>query len=697
MQKLLALFLVPLLVAASATAQEQPQPAPSTTERVVKGVGGAVVGGVVGSQIGGGRGNTAMTAAGAATGAVLGSGCKTTAGTIIGGIAGGLLGSQMGKSQNGKNLGAGIGAAAGAVLGSDCTDGALAATGGTQPPRLRPIRINGMAAFLGGAYRLEPFAGLPPVKTMADVRALNEAVRHMNALTVGYLKRGDYDAALVSNHLAARLAEYQLYVASSTRAAIEAMATNVGGASSIAPGSYAVLPVFDRGGVKPVVLSAAEAPNPFIALRPMNGLQVAASGLDALLGVLGGGNRQPQQQRAAAMEAVESLGSMPIGTPVTLPSGIVVERTVDSFIVHNPNKTTASVNLGELGYLPPIREPGANRKAAGKIMLETMESTHQVFERTLAPLHDGVWPAAPNSIVVDGRQTALIDVGGTITQDPKKSAQSAKEYGRTGSPFRLSMDAIEQSLGSGERQQFQQQCLGPGGRSHTFGVDFTGAYAEIVVLWCGNGHTARVHDVYERQFYLTETGMLQTWSSLLKDARTISLLKEFDKLAEANENLVQIIPVVGNVESGFKCVSGGSASLTRVAMTTGSDAPKIDDARAFVKAIYDPYTAPGWDAGRVLDCASALPAVGSLAKTAGQIGKGLDARLAVRGNEIYDALKLFDTALTSRTAPVETAQTLSKLSDGSQAAGFIAKTYYDGVQTAKTFKDFSSSLMTLSS
>lgn len=694
MQKLLPFLLGFFLAITGAAAEDQPKEAPSTTERVIKGVGGAVVGGAVGSQIGGGRGNTAMTAAGAATGAVLGSGCKTTAGTIVGGIAGGLLGSQMGNSQNGKNLGAGIGAAAGAILGSDCADNVAA--GGPQPPRLRPIRINGMAAFLGGAYYLEPFAGLPPVKTMADVRALNQAVRHMNALTGGYLKRGDYDAALVSNHLAARLAEYQLYIASSTRAAVEAMANNVGGTSSIAPGSYAVLPIFDRGGVKPVVLSAAEAPNPFVAFQPADGVQVAASGLDALLGVLGGGNRQPQQQRAAAMEAIESLGSMPIGTPVTLPSGVVVERTVDSFIVHNPNKAMASVNLGELGYLPPIREPGANRKTAGKIMLQTMESTHQVFERTLIPLREGVWPAAPNIIAVDGRQTAVVDTSGTITQDSKKSAESAKEYRRTGSPFRLSMEAIEQALGSGERQQFQQQCLGSVGRSHTFGVDFTGAYAEIVVLWCGNGRTARNHDVYERQFYLTETGMLQTWSSLMKDAGTVSLLKVFDKLAEANENLVQIIPVVGNVESGFKCVSGGSASLTRVAMTVGRDAQKVDETRAFVKTIYDPYTAPGWDAGRVLDCASALPAVGGMAKTAGQIGKGLDVRLATRGNEIYDALKLFDTALTSRVAPVEAAQTLSKLSDGSQAAGFIAKTYYDGIQTAKTFKDFSSSLMTLS-
>jgi outer membrane lipoprotein SlyB len=694
MQKPLPYLLGFFLTITGATAQDQPKEAPSTTERVLKGVGGAVVGGAVGSQIGGGRGNTAMTAAGAATGAVLGSGCKTTAGTVIGGIAGGLLGSQMGKSQNGKNLGAGIGAAAGAILGSDCTDDAVAAPGGPQPPRLRPIRINGMAAFLGGTYHLESFAGLPPVKTMADVRALNAAVRHMNALTVAKLKRGDYDATLVSNHLAARLAEYQLYIASSTRSAIEAMANNVGGASSISPGSYAVLPIFDRGGVKPVVLSVAEAPNPFIAFQPADGVQVAASGLDALLGVLSGGNRQPQQQRAAATEAIESLGSMPIGTPVTLPSGVVVERTVDSFVVHNPNKTTASVNLGELGYLPPVREPGTNRKTAGKIMLQTMESTHQVFERTLTTLHEGVWPAAPNGITADGRQTAVIDVGGSITQDPKKSAEAAKEYRRIGSPFRLSMDAVEQALGSSERQQFQQQCL-PGGRNHTFGVDFTGAYAEIVVLWCGNGRTARNHDVYERQFYLTETGMLQTWSSLLKDAGTVSLLKEFDKLAEANENLVQIIPVVGNIESGFKCVAGGGSSLTRNTMVLDSAAARVDSSRAFVKTFYDPYAVPGWDAGRALDCAAALPAVGGLAKTAGQIGKGLDARLATRGNEIYDALKMFDTALTSRVAPAETAQTLSRLSDGSQAAGLIAKTYYDGIQTAKSFVDFSSSLMAL--
>lgn len=699
MKRMLTLALV-LTVGVVHANDGQEQGSSMTGERMLRGAAGAAIGGLGGSLIGAGRGNTAAVAAGAAAGAIMMTGCKPSVGTAVGGLLGALLGSQIGDSRLAKNVGAGVGASVGAVLGSDCSvNDAVRAS--PVLPRIGDARINGQRAGFGGVYELGRLSLLPPVRTMQDMRDLDRAAKNVNALTWRYMAAGDYESAMISNQYAAWLVEYQLALALSNRALVDSLAANNNGRVTVAPNSYAILPTFARGGDAPLYVAMLEfdlgigedeaTPRSVI---------VAGDSPEILRGALLALNEMPRQGsrgQTASFAAPREFATLPIGTQVTFPNGLVMERTNDSIVVHNPKSAPIDTMLSEVGYVPPTPEPSSLRKAAGPIMSNLMHASEEVFLSSRRGASS--WPGSPNVILLDNQPVAAVDAKGKLTRDKAMAAQAQKEYQKQASAFRLAVDTTVGVSQSQQKVDFQGVCFRQEGQQQTrsFGINFLGPYAEVAQYWCSSGKSL-AKDIYVRHFYLDEQGMIQTLDSLMKDQATVNELKKYDQETEALSNAAQLIPTVGTLESLMKCYHGDNTSMNAMRHVAESLVPELGNryrplhaARDFVAENYQHQAGGGSGvASRALDCASALPMGAYAVQGMTKLGI-IPAHLAAASDKARVALTAFETSLLGKKPVAELAQGTDALGTLSQAGAIAMKSLYDIAQRGKTFAEVADS------
>jgi len=127
---------------------------------------------------------------------------------------------------------------------------------------------------------------------------------------------------------------------------------------------------------------------------------------------------------------------------------------------------------------------------------------------------------------------------------------------------------------------------------------------------------------YSQSYFVGEEDVAQTAYSLLKDARVANKLKAFDDNASASMDISQVFPIVGNVVSGIRCVSGGDAQAVQTVSKAMALLDRSHNTRPVVAHLYEAsleneslFSQP---VAMALDCASVIPAVGTVA---GGIGK----------------------------------------------------------------------------
>lgn len=560
---------------------------------------------------------------------------------------------------------------------------------GFDQPLGQLMNINGAAAYLGGNFDLGRFSSLPRVRTSKEFADLNRLVRTLQSAVGKYTADGNYEAALMANHFAAKFADYQLFLSQSTRSAVQSMLDNGTGNIDLAPGSYAVLPAFDRYEAEPKRFSFNDWPYGEVYQIAYNDI---GTKLDAAIGILNAivGSPAPAPARQTRTHSgLESAMSLPLNQPVTLTNGAVLERTEDSFVLHNPGAQPVRLDVQQLGYLPPIRTPSKARKMAGKILEQI---NHTGAEPVLAGVVQGTNFEPPNKIIftINGqRRPGGITVEGRLAKSPEEVIASKKEYEKVGSPFRLAMDARYGMERSRERNEFRAQCLSIMGR-FVF-LDFMkGAYGEIVDLRCLR---MRHKDdmvgelIYSRRYYVTDAGQVKSWESLLRDQDTADKLKKLDQTIEATENLLQILPVIGNIESGLKCTD--TPTMTRVFLMRSKDNAMLNHLRSFVSDIYTPADFSAWE--RSTDCASALPLLGNAAKLGVSAAKlaALGKHVDDYGKSFVSAMKFFDDGLKSGK---NWAAIAAELPLQNQKNLSFAKTMYNGLQRASDMGDLADSL-----
>lgn len=550
---------------------------------------------------------------------------------------------------------------------------ALAIAGCAQVPttpmsRGVPVSINGATGYLGGKYNLAGFEQLPPVKTLEDVRALGRMAKGFGVLSQQKFAQGDFAAAVLANHMAARLAEYQLIVKGSSRYAMDAAARNKNGVIQLAPGDLAILPMH-QGVPSPSVYRGAFSNWP-------HGMPVQVA---ALGGVGGIGQMEQQQRDYAGRSWYEQL---PIGQIVTLENGVVVERTADSMVLHNPGARPASVNPGDLGYMPPIAPYSPERKAASPMIRNIVSEANRLFQTNFNATQ--ALPKAPNAIQYD--REYKLDRDGMISTSQKDQAIAKREYEKKGSPFQIAMDLSSSIYRSSEWNAMTGQCFQPGANRALLSA-VSGEFSDRATLTCAEGRSGS--PVHAKTFFLGQKGMLQTWNSLMEDQAVAKKLKEYDENIDSLSTFTQMLPLAGSFESGMKCIdAAGIPELLSKALPTVRSA---NQARSFVTNIYDVSAKQTNMALRALDCASTIPGLAIGTKLAPKAGLFADF-LAQNGQSLAKGLGMFETSVLTGKGFQQTGELISAFGTGPGSAMALAKVTYDGIQTSRSFVDFSNAM-----
>lgn len=562
--------------------------------------------------------------------------------------------------------------------------------------------INGVAAYAGGTFEMGRFSGLPRARTSEDMSALSGIIKFYRDTTVKAVRNGDYEAAMMANHLAAKFADYQSSLAAGSRAAVQSMLDHGTGNIDLPAGAYAILPAFDRYEEESIKFSFADWP-----YGPAH--EVAVNDLDTKMdiaqGILNLVSDKPRtnRQRTTKSLGIEKAMSLPLNQPYTLTNGAVLERTKDSFILHNPGVGPVRVDVQKLGYLPPIRTPSNARKIAGQILAEMNRTTFELVWE-VGNVVGGINVEPPNKVLFTrlggAARPAAFHIEGRLARNAEEVLSSKRAYETPGSPFRLAMDSrygMEKSL---ERNQFRSQCFAmarnvAGGY---FFLDFLkGTYGEIVDLQCVRKRSADDKEgelIYSRRYYVTDSGQVKSWESLMRDQETANKLKDLDQTIEARENIVQLLGFLGNVESGLKCTNSTTMSKS-FTMYNDPAAAALDSKRSFVSDIYS-MDADSSAFDRASNCASALPVLGSAAKLGlkaaelASLGKYVDGF----GKPLVSAMKFFDEGLLAQRGWDTVAASLPLKSQQSMD---LAKWIYDSMQKGKNLADLAESLKAFTS
>lgn len=556
------------------------------------------------------------------------------------------------------------------------------------------MNINGVAAYSGGSFDLGRFDSLPRMRTSQDFSALSRVIQGFREATAKHANDGNYEAALLANHFATKFVDYQSSLAGASKAAIQSLLDNGNGKVDLPAGAYAVLPAFDRYEEPSVKFSFNDWPYGPAHQLAANDLATKLDVANGIINAVVGQPAQRQPRRGGTKLGLASAMSLPLNQPITLTNGAVLERTQDSFILHNPGTGPVRVDVQQLGYLPPIRTPSQARKIAGQILDEMNRTfsapvlTGQVKETNIEP---------PNKILftINGQvKPGGLHIEGRLSKLPEEVIASKKEYEKSGSPFRLAVDARYGMERSKERNDFRSQCLAMGRNSpdRVIFIDLlNGAYGEIVNLKCMRQRYQGDPDgemLYSRRFYVTDSGQVKSWESLLRDQDTVKKLKDLDQTIEARENLLQLLPIIGNLESGLKCTD--TTSLARRFAMAFDENTQIEKQRAFVGDLYTPSDPSAWE--KASNCAAALPLLGygaqmglSAAKLA-SLGKHVDQF----GKPFVSAMTFFEDSLMARKEWDAIAATLPLQSQ--KTLGF-AKTVYDTLQRGKNLSDLADALV----
>lgn len=563
-----------------------------------------------------------------------------------------------------------VGVTLAALLASGCASVGGGGRGGVRAATAMPwMKVNGVTLTRTSdeAFRVGKLAGLPLPKDQADARALSGLTAAYVKVAKAALARGDAETFVVARHFASKSAALQAATFGASKVAVATMAQ--GGMSQVVipAGGYSMLPAFDRlEGDGKKLAGALPAGYWSMTADASKALGMANQILSGAVQIQGLLTEKPKS----------ALMAMPEGVPYTVRTGdgktVVVERSKDMLVVHNPGGEAVEVDVEKLGFLPRMLPPSDLRKEAAPILHNMVAVTDHVFINNRAA--NRVYVSAPNR-VTGGDKPVILDENGMIARSPAATARGEAEYQRSPA-YRLAVKSIDGNVfNQPERVDFDRQCFGGGG---LFGggdsklgsssmLNYQGSYAEIQELQCRD----KLHNtVYSKSYFVGGTGKAQTWDSIVKDRKTRKAVDDAIAELDAANTIASVVPLWGNLDSAAACF--GQRPLTEqlyrkhnVGLNVVKLASMVDVAR---EASFSEWA---------LSCGMAVNILGTpikAAKVVADMGK-LSPLMAKKIMDLDRKMSLFDTALMDRKKWSDVAQVLPE-----GGGKMLAKVTYDTVQ-----------------
>lgn len=315
----------------------------------------------------------------------------------------------------------------------------------------------------------------------------------------------------------------------------------------------------------------------------------------------------------------------------------------------------------------------------------------------------------------------MLDSLGRITNQQKEHEKAQREYQRADSPFRVAANLSSKTI----HFVYYKGCAAPfepfdkwltGGQIgprpeqppviYFPAFKYFGNYSAFVKVDCTARESQRVF--YTQNYFVGEEGVVQTAQSLAADARIAKKLKEFDSDSEAVADMMTILPVAGSAVSGLRCAASSKGVTEGVVAALR---PKLAAARPYVAHLYDLAKTDsaelfGETTGRVMDCAAAIPAIGSGAKLLSKF-RGDDLASVLNNRKAREALEnhvganlqnmaraadYFSTPITTPGHVNHIINASNGLTGNTKTAVIAGLSIYGVMQKADNVSDFKSGL-----
>lgn len=598
-------------------------------------------------------------------------------------------------------------------------------TGTSNKPARESITFNQLKLTQVDDVRVPGMGALPFDGSLEDVAALSEVTKLLRREITEAILRDEFELVGVLNAYYGQFASLRLALNVATQQAVDELGRTEGVSFTLQPGSVVVLLANN-----PTQQGSAQFSlgNPFESiLTKGSSVDVAAKGVGAVLEAMriisettGKGSEGQVTGRAATTFGLDAI---PANIPFALENGTVLVRRETAkgmtYAFYNPTDRTAEVPLRTLAYVPPPPPFRAPRQAAGPILYNLGDSLTSDMRRRISIgaephfthyLRTTFYPGGP-----------MLDSMGRITTDRQAHAQAEREAARLNSPFRLAAELSSKTA----HFAYNKGCAEPyaefdkwltGGRNGPApsrptalmypAQKYFGNYSAFVKVDCTERKTDRIF--YTQSFYVGEEGVVQSAQSLAADARIAKKLKEFDSDSEAVADMMTILPVAGTAVSGLRCAASSKGVTEGVVAALR---PKLAAARPYVAHLYDLAKTDsdelfGETTGRVLDCAAAIPAVGSgvklLSKYRGEnlatvlnnrkAREALESHVAANLNTVARAADYFSTPITTPGHVNHIITASNGLTGNSKSAVVAGLAIYGVMQKADNVADFKSGL-----
>lgn len=539
------------------------------------------------------------------------------------------------------------------------------------------IRWNNMTLTPAVAqdYKLGRFSGMPLIKNDDDLKALDVLQKQYVDIATYAAKKKDWDTFLVARQLARYLSEYRLYVTSSSVAAVRSMMQN--GNISILPGSYVVLPAFNRMD-KPAPAKLSLDESMFIGKGVL--VADASNDLTNLVRTVNEALNGAQQgtHNADVVGSIRVLQAMPEGEPFKATDAFgnvfIIERSNDSFVLHNPGKNPVVKKPEDINFIPRIVTPDATRVAARPII----ENLNKIESTMARSANNTGYAIAPNTYRQFGVGDVLLDELGNPTQDATAVERGRKAY-KTNPSYRLAIDMFSRRVMEGTQYfDFNQSCKTAAGSNSYLSWSFQGTSGEIETLTCYKPSSPQNLPLYSKSWYLSNNLQLQTYSSLMNDQQTINEIKSAMGMSEMMDGIASLAPFYGSFDSAHACLFGKSFTAEHFNPVRNGDPRELSP---FVNLPDDDSSMD-----MVLNCLDAIPVPGRIAHKVGSLIKNMPKTEQTLA-KTHRISELFNAAWTNKGWD-EVDQILKQDFNGekSNAAVGLVKLFYNGIQQSNTFK-----------
>lgn len=517
-------------------------------------------------------------------------------------------------------------------------------------PSIPQFVMNGLSIKPVSNFPAQAFAGLPPIRSLADFSALATGAKQFAQAGHAAVTEGNMETALLNWYIAQHLAARSMSISQASIQSIKNIDKN--GDATIPPRSLVLLPVANMS--NPNVLASVIYQNDFAANEPFdwaaapklagtsaNVLGQALNGLNAT----GSSDPYARQYASNAQQKLMARDELPLDTPVRLNNGFYVERKSDVFVIYNDSDSPSVLPLSKVGYVPPLASQSIERINAVPLIRSISGAIfdYLAYQEGRYTNSFDCNPSIPNKYTcTNGVESLFFDDKGRLVRD----AQPGKLAYKNNGIFKVAMDSITAAHNFPAVKQWREACLS-GGLTGQDGRRFhnnkiVGSGADLLKLSCKRLDN---NSVKTMDFIIGEKGLVKTYSTLMAEKDTRDRMTNAVKRSQALSDLVAMVPVVGSVEDVANCLNLDSSFVKN--LSGPSNAEKTLARLAGWKP--EPVTANSV-MGTAVSCLGAVPLVSHAATATKGASKllgntRLGSFIGENADKVGRLFKLFDDTL----------------------------------------------------